>query len=368
MPTQQRRSSLRYIDPNYQTPKLEEEKYDLRCASEYPFVVSGFRWFNEEHEFCRLPKSILPKCSEDVQYLAWHTSGGMIRFKTNSPSIVLKATLRGNEIMPHMALSGSSGFDLYFGQGKQKIFHKNIRPSAGKNVVIMSLADGLSSQMRDCTLYLPLYNGITALEIGISPKYSIEAPANLRYSSPILFYGSSITQGGCASRPGNAYTHILCRMLDAAIINFGFSGSARGEPLIAEQIASLNLSAFVLDYDHNSPNIEHLKQTHERFFKIVRAKQPELPIIIVSKCDFYRRMVTDTARRDIIYQTYQNAIKDGDKNVYFIDGETLFGRDQRDACTVDGCHPNDLGFMRMAKKMFPTMKTALIKTLNEKRF
>jgi len=352
-------SNLQYIDPNYQAPKLEEEKYNFKCVSEYPFDISGFGWFNEEHEFCRLPKNILPECSKDVQYLAWHSSGGMIRFRTDSPSIALKARLRGNEVMPHMPLSGSSGFDLYFGQGDQTKFYKNVRPSAGENTVVMPIADDLPSQMRDCTLYLPLYNGITDLEIGISPECRIEAPVNLKYSAPILFYGSSITQGGCASRPGNAYTHILCRMLDASIINLGFSGSGRGEPLIAEQIASLNLSAFVLDYDHNSPDIEHLKQTHENFFRIVREKQPELPIIIVSKCDFYKSNATDSTRRDIIYKTYQNAVKNGDENVYFIDGETLFGQDQRDACTVDGCHPNDLGFMRMAEQMFSTVKTAL---------
>ena len=109
------------------------------------------------------------------------------------------------------------------------------------------------------------------------------------------------------------------------------------------------MSIFVLDYDHNAPTIEHLRNTHESFFNIIRNKKPSLPIILLSKPDFSDYSFDKLHRRNIIYTTYMNAVEKGDKNVYFIDGRSLFGDEYRDCCTVDGCHPNDLGFLRMAQ-------------------
>lgn len=164
-----------------------------------------------------------------------------------------------------------------------------------------------------------------------------------------MYYGSSITQGGCASRPGNSYPAIISRMLNCDYINFGFSGNAKGEDIIVEYMASLNMSVFVCDYDHNTPSTEHLLNTHERLYKKIREGNPELPIVFISKPDFDSNVPLNIQRRNIIYSTYINAINNGDKNVYFIDGESLFKSEGRDSCTVDGCHPNDLGFMRMAE-------------------
>jgi hypothetical protein len=196
------------------------------------------------------------------------------------------------------------------------------------------------------------------VEVGIEKTATLQAPAAHKVDKPVLFYGSSITQGGCASRPGNNYTSMLCRAVDAEQINMGFSGSARGEDSMAEAIASLDLAVFVYDYDHNAPSDEHLTATHERFFKIIRAKNPELPVIMMNRCDYYDN-VTCRNRRDIVRKTYENAIASGDKKVWFIDGESLFEGDLRDACTVDACHPNDLGFFRMYAKVLPVLKDAL---------
>lgn len=115
-------------------------------------------------------------------------------------------------------------------------------------------------------------------KIGKPTPYSIE--------KPIVFYGSSITQGGCASRPGNSYTHIICRWLDANMVNLGFSGNAKGEPEMAELISQIDMGALVMDYDHNAPDAEYLLNTHENFFKIIRSNHPYLPVIFVSKPDF----------------------------------------------------------------------------------
>ena len=181
-----------------------------------------------------------------------------------------------------------------------------------------------------------------------------------RVGKPILFYGSSITQGGCASRPSNCHCALISRWLDAQQINLGFSGNAKGEAFIAEAIAKLSLSCFVMDYDHNAPTAEHLQNTHEAFFQIIRKAQPKLPVVFVS------RPYGDTGdyenaakRRDIILNTYLNAKNNGDRYVYFVDGMSFFDEIDREAGTVDLLHPNDLGFYLMAKQIVPVVKEAL---------
>ncbi len=351
------------IDQNFRAQELNSKKYHFFKITEKPFELDGFAWFDKEKEFCRLPAKIISKESslnDGAKGLSWCTSGAMIRFKTNSSDIAIRAELRDKGIMDHMPLSGQSGFDLYFRTDKGLSFHRNIRPSsATPDFVEGVFAENLDGEMRECVIYLPLYNGIKTMEIGLAPGTKVKAPSMLKHQDPILFYGSSITQGGCASRPGNAYTHFLTRWLDANMINLGFSGCGRGEIEMAECIASLKLSAFVMDYDHNAPNPEHLEKTHEIFFRTIREKHPHLPIVIASKCDFDNNVEINSKRREIIKRTYSNAVKAGDRKVYFVDGEKMFGQTDRDACTVDGCHPNDIGFLRMAETILPVLKKAL---------
>jgi hypothetical protein len=352
------------IDQNFRAQELNSKKYHFFKITEKPFELDGFAWFEKDKEFCRLPSQLISKESplnDGAKGLSWCTSGAMIRFKTNSLDIAIKAELRDKGIMAHMPLSGQSGFDLYLKTDKGLSFHGNIRPSSGKPDAVEGVfAENLDGEMHEYVIYLPLYNGIETMEIGLAPHTELKAPSPFKHPEPILFYGSSITQGGCASRPGNAYSHFLTRWLDANMINLGFSGCGRGEVVMAECIASLKLSAFVMDYDHNAPNPEHLEKTHEIFFQTIRRKQPELPIVIMTKCDFDTGDIAiNSKRREIIKRTYSNAVKAGDRKVYFIDGEKMFGKTDRDACTVDGCHPNDIGFLRMAETILPVLEKAL---------
>ena len=195
--------------------------------------------------------------------------------------------------------------------------------------------------------------------MGVSPDATIQAGREPRFRKPVVFYGSSITQGGCAGKVGSCYSTILARRLDAAQINLGFSGNAKGEEVMAHYIAGLEMSAFIFDYDHNAPNVDHLRRTHEPFFRIVRQAQPQLPIVLVSKPDFDGYPDENRERRNVILQTYANAVAAGDRHVYFVDGETLFGRGDRDMCAVDGCHPTSLGFLRMADRLEPVLRRAL---------
>ena len=178
-----------------------------------------------------------------------------------------------------------------------------------------------------------------------------------RYACPVVYYGSSITQGGCASRPGNAYPAILSRMLDCDFVNLGFSGNAKGEAEMADYIAGLPMSVFVYDYDHNA-DTSRLQRTHARMFGIIRERQPQLPVIMLSRPQPYLDE-GERARRRIIEETFQSALRAGDKNVYFIDGSSLLHRFGGDSGTVDRCHPNDLGFMCMADGIRETLQRAL---------
>ena len=349
--------SISDIDSNFKIEELGGRQYRFINFDQKPFELSGFAWFDANHKLCRLPESIFPDINKGAQVLAWHTSGGMLRFKTDSKSVAIKAKIRSTGDMSHMARSGSNGFDVYLGSGSAKRYIKSAMPQGGSDKIEMNIYNG--SGMQELTINFPLYNGINELSIGVDPECKVDTPTPYKYQKPILFYGSSITQGGCASRPGNNYSQLLGRWLDANVINLGFSGSAKGEPAIAEAIASLELTAFVMDYDHNAPDVAHLQNTHEKFFSIIREKQPNLPIIIVTKPDVAAN--SNSPRTDVIRKTYDNAIAAGDKNVYFVNGNTLFGTSNRDACTVDGCHPNDLGFMRMAETIYPVLKDAISK-------
>lgn len=340
----------------------EKEAYGVpltfRPADRAPLALSGLPWYARERTYCRLPQAVIPQTNPGVRMLAWHTAGAMVRFRTDSSAIGIEAVLRTGDDMSHMPRSGSGGFDLYEGAGTEKVFRANLRHSHGSTEVKGLLRRELSRRMREWTVYLPLYNGVEALDIGLDPECRLEAPTPFAHERPVLFYGSSITQGGCASRPGNSYTAIVGRRLNVDLINWGFSGNGKGEPVMAETIATLDLSAFVFDYDHNAPTVEHLAATHEPFFRIVRKARPDLPVIFVSRPDFYGTHMC-RQRREIIRGTYERAVAAGDRNVRFVDGEILFGAAERDLCTVDGCHPNDIGFLRMADGMTPAVRAVL---------
>ena len=199
----------------------------------------------------------------------------------------------------------------------------------------------------------PLYSNLTKLYVGLEQGASLKEAPNYTYEVPIVSYGSSITQGGCASRPGNCYQHFLTRQFDCDHWNLGFSGSARAEDVMIDWVRQLKMSVFLYDYDYNSLTKEHLAATHEKMFLAVRETQPDLPIIMMSRPKYYLSEY-EKLRLEIIRTTYENAKVRGDQNVYFIDGPTLMA-DIKDNGTVDNCHPSDSGFASMAKAITPVL-------------
>ena len=358
MPNAKRQMDISKIDTNFSAPGIGDFKVVYTDVKKVPFAIEGLPWFKQNQSaWYRIPKKLTVKETNDgVIALSNHTAGVCVRFRSDSPVITIRAKLAYSSDMNHMPRAGSAGFDSYCTpDGEEQRYSKTVQPGRDQIDIEALLGVNPCKGICDWQVNFPLYGGVESVEIGIVKGCRLEAPTPHRVKDPVLFYGSSITQGGCASRPGNAYTSMLCRALDAPQINLGFSGSARGEEVLANAIGKLKLSAFIFDYDHNAPSPEHLEKTHEKFFRIIRKLQPELPVVLLSMCD-YRDTAECNRRREIIRTTYRNAVERGDRNVYFIDGKILFGRKMRDACTVDGCHPNDLGFYRMHKHVLPLLK------------
>ncbi len=349
---------LENIDQNLILSKITEKDVVFKNALEKPFSLHGV--FHENGAYQRMPKEIAESVSESVGYLSGFTAGGRIRFRTNSEYIALKVVAKKSfDILSLMPISGEFGFSVYI-DGKYLNF---IAPTQfdiiDKDPIYFDGIVWLDPKEHDIEIYFPLYFTINDVFVGLKEGCSISEHPKYKYQDPIVFYGSSITQGGCASHAGNDYISLLSRWLNSDIINLGFSGSAKGEQEMANYLASLSPSIFVIDYDHNAPTVEHLNKTHYNLYETIRKKHSLTPIVIISKPDIEKKGQNYVERREVIKNTLKKAKELGDKNVYFIDGETLFGTKDRDACTVDDCHPNDLGFYRMAETIYPVLKNIL---------
>lgn len=324
-------------------------------AAEAPFAIYGATSTNP---YMRMPQEVAKTVSDGVYALSKNTAGIRLRFKTNSPYIAIHAEWSNRCVMPHMAMCGISGFDIYkYTNGKQSYLATYI-PLVSSKTGFEGIKE-FGSEMTEYILNFPLYNNVDKLYIGVSKEAEFEAPAKYINDLPVVFYGSSITQGGCASRPGNCYQNFLSRALNIDYVNLGFSGNGKAEDEMIEYLANLEMCVFVSDYDHNAPTVEHLENTHYKLYKAIRKKHPDIPYIMLSKPDYHVGNTVEDARRNVIMESFIKAKNDGDKNVYFVDGAALFAGDEWFACTVDGCHPNDLGFYRFAQALIPTFKTIL---------
>ena len=308
----------------------------------------------EGRRYWRLPADVIDQVNSGVSEVAKFPSGARVRFATDSRRIALCAVVGPAGYIKNVGAIGKCGLAGYV-DGE---WHYVVYPVAS-DAEEMTGAYDLDGKMHEHTVYLPLFTPLYDLMIGLDDDTQVKPPRPYAVQKPIVFYGSSITNGASATHAGNAYVSIVCRRLDASFLNLGFSGSARGEESIARYIAGLDMSLFVMDYDHNAPDAAHLEATHERFFRIVREAQPDLPIALISKPDFDIDPEGNAARRAVIRRTYEHALAAGDARVRFIDGETLFGTTERRDCLVDGTHPNDLGFRRMANAITPVLRELL---------
>lgn len=340
---------LESMDVNFKIDtNIDKNDIQFYSVLQAPFSVHGL--LHENGKFRRMPEQVAKTVSPGVEYFYCKTSGGRVRFKTNSPYIAISAKMENIIKTSHFAMTGAAGFDLYVGEWGQRKFLNDFRPPFEMTNGYQSVFEFPDCQMREITLHFPLYSDVCELYIGLQKDAIIQKSTPYRIQKPVVFYGSSVTQGCCATRPGNSYAAILSNWYDFDFINLGFSGNGKGEQTMVDYIAGLDMSMFVMDYDHNSPSIEHLQQTHPNMYRCIRAAHPDIPIIMMTAMSLPHILEHHYERRDIIFQSYQDAVNSGDKNVYFWDGSKEF-EPYADYGTIEGSHPNDCGFYGMADSL-----------------
>lgn len=322
-----------------------------------PLQVFGIPNFDTRKILQRLPEEVLQQVPS-LSFLGKRAAGARVCFRTNATSFTVKMQLATMTVDVGMSIYACQSAFVFAGERKNARFLGLVAPESYETLSCEATFEK-SPVTEDVTIFLPRNEIVENVEVEIPDGATVESPTPYAYAKPILFYGSSITEGGCSCNVSNAYNAVLSRRLDFDYINFGFSGSARGELPIADYIASLDISAFVLDYDHNAPTVEHLQNTHEAFYRRIRERKPDLPVLMLSKPKV-RYDEEDKACRAVIRTTYERAKANGE-NVYFIDGETFFAGQDADLCLLDGVHPNDLGFYRMALTIEPILKEILLK-------
>ena len=348
-------TKLDAIDKNFRI-ETGVQKQDIRFYNARESVFRTYGVFWQDGAYRRMPEAVARSINKGVYGLHTNTAGGRIRFVTDSSYVAIRTSFTPCR-KPHFPLTGSSGFDLYTGTGADCRYAGTFVPPVEVKDGYESVLEFADKQTRLVTINFPLYSDVQQLEIGLQQDALLQRAPDYRIETPVVYYGSSITQGACASRPGNCYPSLLSRRLDCNYLNLGFSGSAKGEIAMGDYLKQLDMSVFVLDYDHNAPNLEKLQATHGRLFRQVRDANPTLPIIILPRPRYYHRD-QDAQRFEAIRQTYLQAKAQGDENVYFITNRQLMEY-VRDDGLVDNTHPTDSGFFNMAQALQPLLEQLL---------
>ena len=366
------------------------EKYDSRMALQSAVVdTNGVKWIdgmflplegkcfrNTTAYYDRLPSNVTEKVNAGVRGMRNHSSGLQFRFRTDSKNLHFKwKPINTSLAMDHMPSTGVSGIDIY-GQdadGKWRFVRQGrIRSFNNGGSLSIGWTPG-----KPCLVNLPLYNGISSFTLGIDKDAKIEAlgPRKSGVDKPVVFYGTSITHGGCASRPGLAFPSIVGRDLDVPIVNLGFSGSGRMELEMSEHLSAIDASCYVLDCLWNMGAIRKngtepceadlrganpgpdmvVRVRYEPFIRSLRAKRPGVPIVMAEQCDVFCK--GPNAKDKFIKELYEKLVAEGWKNLVYLPKTDMYTGDLEG--TVDGCHPNDIGMMSMAKAFGKAVKEAL---------
>ncbi len=310
--------------------------------------------------FDRLPASAQAKVTPAVWSLSRDSAGMMVRFKTDSTAIHVhyKVTKAGLG-MPHMPATGVSGVDLYARDADGKWKWVQVTKPATQEMQV-EIIKGLAPGLREYAAYLPLYNGVEFLKIGVTKGAKFEGLAPR--SKPVVFYGTSITHGACASRPGIVHTGILGRRLDMPVVNLGFSGNGRMDTAVGDFLTQLDAAVYVIDC---LPNMvpEQVREKCIPLVRQLRAARPDTPIVLVEDRRFTNSWITPIKEKfhddnhAALKASYEALQKEGVQKLFYIGGDALYGTDSEGA--TDASHASDLGFMRQADIFEPVIRKAL---------
>jgi len=352
----------RRIDPAVakMSPGDSTQWYDLRNLD-----IEGKGWTKTKSFYDRLPAKAEKTAPRSVWSLSHHSAGLATRFITDATTIRARWTLLSARLaMPHMAATGVSGLDLYVKTKTGRWRWLGVGKPNGKTSTA-TLVSGIPAGRREYFLYLPLYNGVTSVELGLPKGTTLFAagPRGTTPRKPIVFYGTSITHGCCASRPGMAYPAILGRHLNRPTINLGFSGSGKMEPVMAKLHAELDPAVYFLDCLPNM-NSQMVTERVEPFVRTLRTAHPDTPIVLCEDRNYpngflisWRRQRNET-NHAALQKAFRRLKAAGVKHLYYIPSDNQLGNDGE--ASVDGSHPTDLGFMRQVgvfeKVLVPLLK------------
>jgi lysophospholipase L1-like esterase len=322
--------------------------------------VFGLPWFAETSpRLQRLPERLRESVREPVWNLAQSPTGGRIRFRTDSPTVVGRLRYQRIGHMHNMHRIGQMGLDLY----ADDAYWKSVFPTEAGEAELAWFEGAPPAGLRQIDLYLPLYHPVEVVAIGVADDAVVAPPLPYAADRPVVYYGSSITQGGCASRAGMSYEAILSRRLNLDQVNLGFSGNGKGEPAVAGAVAELAAAAFVLDFGVNCDSVAAMEAVYRPFIETIRSRHPRTPIVCVTPIFTTPELWSEAARQRLagMRQVVRDAVASQrltDGEIQLVEGLELLGAGDQDGL-VDGSHPNDLGFQRMADRLAPTVAQAL---------
>lgn len=329
-------------------------------AEELMLINQGFD--NTAMHYSRLPEDLKDVTRKALWDLGLNSAGLAIRFSTNSKILGARWTLLNNFGMSHMAYTGIKGIDLYYLNDKGVWCFVGTAQPNGKESRNLFLSN-MDGKMREYMAYLPLYDGVEKVEIGIDSTATIGMPRNPALTKgakkPIVFYGTSITQGGCASRPGMVYTSIISRAKNTEVINLGFSGNARMDKSSVEAVSRIDADQYVIDCLPNC-TAQTLRDSAEFFLTTLAKAHPSSPIYMVEN---YKLMYEDLdlkTQKDMVekheywYGLYKKLRKEGYRNLRYVPRSKVDEGDNEGS--VDGAHRTDLGFQRMAERFLKILK------------
>jgi len=332
-------------------------------ALEFRLINKGFD--NSTTPFTRLPAYLNDTLRSGLKYVAENSAGIAVRFATNSTAIGVRYELTNNFHMNHMADTGTKGTDLY-ARHDDGSWHFVATSIPGRDSINnKKYVDNLDGKMHEYTIYLPLYDGIKWIEVGVDSSAVISKPLvnSPRSDKKVVFYGTSITQGGCASRTGMVSTSILQRQFDVEVVNLGFSGQGRLDPFIAEAMATIHDAvAFIIDPVSNCKT-EMVDTLTCNFVNIIRKACPDAAIFLVEGQSYSyepydtKQQIKMPETNKMLHSKFMELKKENPRNIYYIERTNLIGPDGEG--TVDGAHLTDLGFVFYAQKMAPYIKAVL---------
>ena len=376
---------LAMVASNTESPSGQADiaKYDPNMAVAGIVIENGLKWidgrllpiegrpFDDVDEYYdRLPSCVTANVNEGVRSIKHNTAGMQFRFLTDSSRLAFRWVPRNASLaMDHMPASGVSGIDVYqCGDNGRWLYVKTGR---------ITSAEGGSLEIpwipgRPCLVNLPLYNGLRKFSLGVDQDAKVfpPPPRSSGVAKPVVFYGTSITQGGCASRPGMSFVNIVGRDLDVPVVNLGFSGSGVMELEMSEHLARIDASCYVLDCLWNMGTVtsdnargahdvkpgRNVEENYEPFIRNLRAKRPGVPIVMAGQCDVYCGPANTKER--FVGELYAKLVAEGWTDLHFLSGQGMYPGDLEG--TVDGCHPNDCGMMSLARAFGAAVAKALV--------